>query len=88
MITCPAAIVVDDRTGDRPGEIVTFAVTAVDAEDPSPSLVCNPPSGSRFPRGTTLVICTATDFAGNPASCQFLVTVGAKPPKVFPTPPR
>jgi hypothetical protein len=76
VITCPPGILVDDRPG-QPGEILTFVVTAVDEEDPTPSLVCSPPSGSHFPRGTTLVVCTATDFAGNQATCQFLVEVGA-----------
>jgi hypothetical protein len=82
VVFCPASIVVDDRPGDRPGEILTFTVTALDEEDPAPSIVCVPPSGSRFPRGTTLVTCTATDFAGNPASCEFLVTVGTNVPRI------
>jgi hypothetical protein len=56
---------------------VSFTVTAVDAEDPTPSLVCVPPPGSLFPRGTTLVTCTATDFAGNETRCHFTVTVAA-----------
>jgi hypothetical protein len=56
---------------------MTFTVTATDEEDYAPSLVCVPPSGSHFPRGTTLVTCTATDFSGNQATCRFPVTVGA-----------
>jgi hypothetical protein len=82
VIQCPEPIVVDDRPGDVPGEILIFAVTALDPEDPAPDLVCTPPSGSRFPRGTTLVTCTATDFSGNAASCEFTVTVGAPPPRL------
>ena len=82
MIDCPEPIVVDDRAGDVPGEILTFAVTALDEEDPIPSIVCSPPSGSRFPRGTTLVTCTVTDFSGNAASCEFTVTVGAPAPRL------
>lgn len=39
------------------------------------SLICNPPSGSSFPKGSTSVICTATDAAGNWTSCSFTVTV-------------
>jgi hypothetical protein len=38
-----------------------------------------PPSGSFFPRGTTLVTCTATDASGNQSTCQFPVTVAFKP---------
>lgn len=37
--------------------------------------VCEPPSGSRFPIGTTIVRCTAKDSCGNSAECKFLVTV-------------
>jgi hypothetical protein len=49
--------------------------TAIDDEDPSPSVVCTPPSGSMFPGGTTTVTCTATDDAGNSSSDSFLVQV-------------
>jgi hypothetical protein len=34
-----------------------------------------PPSGSIFPMGDTLVLCTATDAAGNTAACAFTVTI-------------
>jgi hypothetical protein len=34
-----------------------------------------PASGSFFPVGTTLVVCTATDDSGNPGRCSFNVTV-------------
>ena len=50
-------------------------VSAVDAEDPTPSLVCVPPSGSLFPPGATTVTCIATDFAGNQSTCRFEVNV-------------
>ena len=38
-------------------------------------MTCNPPPGSSFPKGTTPVVCTATDSSGNTASCTFTVTV-------------
>lgn len=38
-------------------------------------VVCSPPSGSAFPKGTTTVTCTATDACNNAASCSFDVTV-------------
>ena len=86
VIACPASITIDDRPGNGVGEIVTYSVVAKDEQDPTPTLVCDPPSGSHFPRGTTLVTCTVTDFTGNQSSCEFTVTVGAKPPKHFPRP--
>jgi hypothetical protein len=78
---CPSAVVKPDRFGSSPGEVVTFSVTATDECDPSPVVVCNPPSGSFFPAGKTLVTCTATDASGNQATCHFVVTVvrGLKP---------
>jgi hypothetical protein len=46
-----------------------------DVCDPSPALTCEPPSGSVFPAGTTLVACTARDASGNRSQCRFEVTV-------------
>ena len=75
-ITCASPVRVFDR--GAPGEVVTFVVTALDEEDPTPSIVCDPPSGSFFPRGTTVVTCTATDFSGNQSTCELTVRVAAK----------
>ena len=85
MIACPEPLVIGDFDGD-PGELVSFTVTATDAEDYAPALVCVPTSGSFFPRGTTLVTCTATDFSGNQASCQFPVTVRSQLRELSPSP--
>jgi hypothetical protein len=57
------------------GALVTFSVSATDLVDPAPTVVCSPPSGSFFPRGTTVVLCSATDASGNRASCTFEVVV-------------
>jgi hypothetical protein len=74
-ITCPSSLFALDQKGGPLGEIVSFTVTATDNCDPSPSLVCVPPSGSFFPPGTTTVVCTATDENGNTLMCSFPVTV-------------
>ncbi len=73
VLECPPGVHVTTRTPG--GGVVEFTVTATDETDPAPSVVCLPASGSFFPRGTTNVICTATDAAGNQASCVFPVTV-------------
>jgi hypothetical protein len=39
------------------------------------TVACNPPPGSGFPIGTTIVACTATDQAGNRTTHTFTVTV-------------
>jgi HYR domain-containing protein len=74
VLACPTSLTRLDRAPEV-GEVVHFAVTATDESDPAPVVVCVPPSGSVFPRGTTLVTCTATDAAGNEATCQFPVMV-------------
>ncbi len=60
------------------GAPVTFSATATDLVDGTVSPVCTPAAGSTFPVGTTPVVCTATDAAGNSASGTFTVTVLAQ----------
>ena len=78
VITCPSPITVIERILNGPGEVVTFTVTATDDFGPPPVVVCEPPAGSRFPPGTTVVLCTATDTTGKQSSCAFPVTVSLK----------
>ena len=77
-LSCPSSVLAIDGLNGPPGEVVTFSVTAIDCADPSPSVVCVPPSGTLFPRGTTLVTCTATDASGNQSTCEFPITVQIK----------
>lgn len=71
-ITCPPAVVAESTNGVE--AVVTFPVTAADACSTA-TVVCLPPSGSTFPLGTTPVMCTARDSAGNTNGCGFTVTV-------------
>ncbi|HYF64115.1 MAG TPA: HYR domain-containing protein, partial [Herpetosiphonaceae bacterium] len=73
VISVPADLSV--TASDASGAAVSYAATATDAVDPSPSLECAPPSGSIFPVGTTTVTCTAKDASGNTASASFAVIV-------------
>jgi len=73
---CPADITQSADAGSCVGAVVTWTdPTATDNCDPSPTVVCSPPSGSTFGIGTTMVTCTATDACGNESSCSFDVTV-------------
>lgn len=74
ILTCPPGLSVR-APKSAPGAFVTFSVTATDLVDPAPAIVCSPPSGSFFPRGTTVVLCSATDASGNRSSRTFEVVV-------------
>ncbi|MCI0637166.1 MAG: LamG domain-containing protein [Actinobacteria bacterium] len=78
-IECPQPqpiVVQADRCQEgAPGAAVDFTVTATDDCDDAPAVVCDPPSGSVFPLGTTIVRCTAMDASGNSSECSFPVTV-------------
>jgi hypothetical protein len=73
VVTCPANIVQPTDAGQC-SAVVSYVVGAID-NCSTPSVVCVPASGSVFPKGVTTVSCTATDGAGNAATCGFNVTV-------------
>ena len=72
-ISAPADITVNATSPS--GAIVTYEVTASDDTDPSPTVVCAPPTGGTFPIGVTVVGCTATDATGNQAIASFQIDV-------------
>jgi probable HAF family extracellular repeat protein len=73
VLTVPADFTVE--ASDAAGAVVYYVVTATDDVDPSPAVVCVPPSLSTFPIGTTTVECVATDNTGKSGSATFKVTV-------------
>jgi X-Pro dipeptidyl-peptidase len=82
--TVPADIVA--TADDSTGAVVTYPAPGVtDDADPSPTVTCDPVSGSRFPIGVTTVTCTARDASGNETVKTFTVTVAKK---ADPTPPQ
>jgi hypothetical protein len=81
MILCPSDIILDTDPG-LCSATATYTVTASD-NCPGVTVVCAPPSGSAFLKGTTPVVCTATDASGNSASCGFNVTVADREPPVL-----
>jgi hypothetical protein len=78
-ISCPAPVTVEctSPAGALPGDAKLSAflsgVSSVDSCTPHPRIDHNAPPA--FPLGTTSVEFTATDDAGNAASCQAAVTV-------------
>jgi hypothetical protein len=82
-IVCPASIVTTTMPGTCSAP-VTFALpTASDSCSTAVSVTTNPASGSLFSIGATPVVGTATDAAGNSATCPFSVkVVDNEPPSV------
>jgi subtilisin-like proprotein convertase family protein len=71
-ITCPANVTAVGMPG-QPTVVVTFPDPTFSDNCPGATAACVPPSGSTVPVGTTTVTCTATDAAGNTATCSFTV---------------
>jgi hypothetical protein len=73
-IVCPAPITVSTAPGVCSAP-VSFTPTATDTCSNPVGIVSSPASGSTFALGTTTVTSTATDAAGNSASCTIPITV-------------
>lgn len=84
LVTCPADIVVFTNPGLATA-VVSFTPTATD-DGPAVSVVTAPASGSTFPLGVTTVTATATDAAGNSATCSFAVRVNDTEPPIVTAP--
>jgi hypothetical protein len=81
VIECPGDTTI--ACADTAGVTLTFEPVAHDDCDPAPAVTSEPPSGSVFPVGQTLVTWTATDSSGNTSSCTFTVNIeGAAPPVI------
>jgi len=76
--TAPVLTLPDDISSDTP--VVTWSATAVDAIDPSPTVVCSPGSGSTFAPGVTTVECYAFDYHQNYAFGSFDVIISGGAP--------
>jgi streptogramin lyase len=72
-ITVPSETTVNATSPN--GATVSYQATATDDTDPNPTIACDPPSGSMFAIGSTVVSCTATDASGNRATASFTVRV-------------
>lgn len=73
VLTCPDDIIVSNDSG-LCGATVDFSVTALD-NCSGTVIESNPNSGSFFPIGSTLVVSSAADSAGNADSCSFYIIV-------------
>lgn len=72
-ISCPQGILATCETPE--GAHVTYTVQAFGQCGGVLPVTCNPPPGSLFPVGDTLVTCTTSNLVGQTTSCQFVVRV-------------
>lgn len=77
-LDCPDDKTVNESSPGSGSATVTYATPTTVGSCPSVTIVCNPPSGSSFPVGTTQVDCSATDQSSNVlATCSFTVRVNS-----------
>ncbi len=74
QINCGGDITVCNDPGQCSAVVAQYQVSASD-NCPGVTYQCIPPAGSTFPKGSTPVVCVATDTSGNTSSCSFNVTV-------------
>ena len=77
VIQCPTNLVVRTCPTAAGGclEVVNYPAPFAADNSGQVAVSCNPPSGSAFPCGATVVTCTAFDRCQNAATCTFTVTV-------------
>ncbi len=73
--SCPANKTSYNDPGQSTALIVWQDPSATDNSGDSPTVVCNPPSGTNFTIGSTNVTCTALDGYGNQGNCSFYVDI-------------
>ncbi len=73
VVTVPRGVTVEATSAA--GAPATFAASALDAVDGARPTTCAPASGSLFPLGDTVVVCSASDSAGNLGTASFTVHV-------------
>lgn len=72
---CPSSQTVNPDPGLFTATVTWASPTSIDGCDGPTPVTCVPPSGSAFPIGTTVVVCSATDSCDIVGSCGFNVTV-------------
>ena len=78
LISCPANQTSNTDPGQSTALVVWQDPSATDNSGDRPTVVCNPPSGTSFPIGSTKVTYTALDGYGNTDSCSFYVDIIGK----------
>ena len=74
-LACPSDMTVVIAEGSCSAIVSFDTPTATDNCTASPTVLCDPPTGSELAKGFHLVACIASDAAGNGSYCSFTVTV-------------
>jgi hypothetical protein len=75
-VTCPGNITTTTANNQCTAVVTYTTPTGSDnCTLPANAVVCSPPSGSVFNKGTTTVTCTVTDASNLTGNCTFTVTV-------------
>jgi hypothetical protein len=74
-MACPATFIANTVNAGEAAVAVNFTAPVASDNCAVASVVCVPPAGSSFPRGTTPVTCTASDTSNNKTTCSFSVRV-------------
>ncbi len=72
-LTCPTNVIVNAT--NEAGTVVTFNPSGATRCGSNVVVTCEPPSGTFFPPGSTVVHCSAVDSQGSQDDCRFVVTV-------------
>ena len=73
VVTVPDDLRAEARFPDGTTVVFDADLSALDSVDGALPVTCDPPSGTRFPLGTTTVACTAVDSSGNVGTNSFTV---------------
>ncbi|XP_072017472.1 hyalin-like [Amphiura filiformis] len=84
-LTCPANGVIESSTfrGEATRMITWEDTEAIGNYGEALSVICSPPSGTRFTIGRTEVSCKTTDVKNNSKQCRFAVVIADKEAPVF-----
>ena len=78
MVLCPDNMTVEYDYGSTTSVVEFSELSVMDNSGEILDGSCDPPSNSTFTSGKNVVICSATDAAGNSGTCNFTITVEGK----------
>jgi lysophospholipase L1-like esterase len=81
-VTCAESVSLTTTSHTVTASMATYLSPSVTGGTQPVALVCTPESGSIFAKGSTPVMCLATDAIGRQATCSFAVTVEVPAPPI------